>query len=512
MNDRPTASIPPAAVDQPGSVPTGSASRSSTPVPPLPPHFVLGAATSAFQIEGAVHEDGRRDSIWDAFCRIPGAVLGGDDGEPAADAYHRFGEDVALMADLGLQAYRFSTSWARVRPDGVTGPAGINHAGLDHYSRLVDALLEHGIAPWLTLYHWDLPQALQAAGGWTARDTALRFVEYTQTVHDALGDRVQVWTTHNEPWCAAFLGYTAGLHAPGHRSPAQGLRAAHHLLLSHGLATNLLRSLAPEATIAITLNFTPGLPADPTDPVDLAAVRRFDAQMNRIFLDPLLRGGYSPDLLEELATAGLDGVLAEVVQDGDLATISTPIDLLGVNYYNDEQVTGHVVAPQAAAPTPGGWTTGSPFPVPGGWQHVARDLPTTGMGWEVHPDGLRDLLLRLHREYTGPAGIRLAVTENGAAYPDVVDPDGQVRDEDRRSYLQAHLHAVQEAVAEGADVVAYLAWSLLDNFEWSFGYSQRFGLVHVDFATQRRTVKSSGQWFGELARARRAAARQVQVR
>ncbi|MGW3950461.1 GH1 family beta-glucosidase [Streptomyces sp. NPDC004752] len=466
----------------------------------FPEGFIWGSATAAFQVEGAAHIDGRTDSIWDAFCRLPGAVLGGDDGEVACDQYHRYRDDVALMAELGLRAYRFSTSWARVRPDGATGAGGVNRAGLDYYARLVDALLERDIEPWLTLYHWDLPQALEEAGGWTSRDTALRFVEYAMTVHDALGDRVNVWTTLNEPWCAAFLGYTAGVQAPGRQSRVDGLRAAHHLLLAHGLATEAIREAAPRATLGLALNVGPHTPADPDDPADVDATRRADAQQHRLFLDPLFRGVYPSDLLADLEQEGLGGVLDDVVHDGDLDTIQAPIDILGINYYVDAVVSAR---PDPWPPTPvptGDRPTSPPWLTPRHIHPHSRGLLRTGIGWEVQPEGLTRILRRLHEEYTGPAGTRLAVTENGSAWPDCVDPDGAIDDADRCAYLVRHLGAVHEALRLGADVIGYFAWSFLDNFEWSFGYSQRFGIVHVDYPTQRRTVKASGRLYSQLAR------------
>lgn len=498
------------------SAPLTTPGRHATGAVAFPEGFLWGAATAAFQIEGAGHEDGRRDSVWDAFCRVPGAVLHGDDGEVACDHYHRYREDVALMRGLHLGAYRFSTSWARVRPDG----GAVNPQGLAFYDRLVDELLGAGILPWLTLYHWDLPQALEEQGGWTSRDTAYRFADYAVTMHEALGDRVGVWTTLNEPWCSAFLGYTAGVHAPGRRSRADGLAAAHHLLLGHGLAVQALRERAPEANLGITLNFTVADPADPQDPADVDAARRIDGQFNRVFLDPLLAGAYPQDLLDDLAGADLlDGFLGHV-HDGDLEVVSTPIDTLGVNYYNGGLVAGR---PEEAASGDGatGGTrpegvrpedehaddgdvvvreTGSPYPAADDAHGRSRGLPTTDMGWEVQPEGLTRLLTRLQRDYTGPAGVAMYVTENGAAYPDVVADDGTVDDQDRLAFLDAHLRAVREAVDAGADVRGYFAWSLLDNFEWALGYSKRFGVVRVDYATQERTVKASGRWYAGVAR------------
>ena len=449
----------------------------------FPDTFVFGAATAAFQIEGAAREDGRTDSIWDVFCRVPGAVVNGDTGDVACDHYHRFRDDVKLMADMGLQAYRFSTAWPRVRPDA--GP--VNQAGIDFYSKLVDELLDNGITPWLTLYHWDMPQALEYKGGWTNRDTAYRFAEYALTVHDALGDRVQNWTTLNEPWCASFLSYIGGEHAPGRQDPAAGLAAAHHLLLAHGLTVQALRERDPELTLGITLNLTVADPVDPTDPADLEAARLIDGQFNRFFLDPIFRGSYPADVLEDVAGLGFDGV----VRFGDLDIISTPIDALGVNYYHGEAVSGHPSPHAMSTAAPSERPKRSPFPAAEGVHWHLRDLPLTDMQWEVQPEGLTRLLARVHEEYTGPAGVSLAVTENGAAYADVVSADGAVHDDDRVAFLEAHLNAILDAIDEGVPVGAYFYWSLMDNFEWAWGYDKRFGIVRVDYDTQERTLKDS---------------------
>ena len=457
----------------------------------FPDGFLWGASTAAFQIEGAAHLEGRRDSIWDAFCRIAGAVLDDHDGEVACDHYFRYPQDVRLMRELNLGAYRFSTSWARVRPDGGT----VNRTGLDFYSRLVDELLSNGVQPWLTLYHWDLPQALEERGGWTDRETAYRFVDYALSVHDVLGDRVDCWTTLNEPWCSAFLGYGNGQHAPGRSDRSASVAAAHHLLLAHGMAAAELRSRAPDATIGISLNLDVTDPADPQDPDDVDAARRVDGQWNRMFLDPLFRGEYPQDVLADTAHLGL----TDHIRDRDLDVIRTPLDLLGVNYYHGQAVSRRPPASSPYGRPPLTRPVGDPLPACDGIYRIPRRLPTTPMGWEVQPEGLTRLLLRLQTEYTGPAGVALAVTENGAAYDDVVGPDGQVDDPRRREYLELHIGAVQEAIAGGADVRAYFVWSLLDNFEWTWGYARRFGLVHVDFATQRRTIKSSGRWYAEIA-------------
>ena len=449
----------------------------------FPAGFRWGAATASFQIEGSTHSGGRTDSIWDTFCRRPGAVAGGDTGEPACDHYRRMPADVALMKELGLGTYRFSVAWPRVRPDG----GAVNQAGLDFYRRLVDALLDNGIAPWLTLYHWDLPQALEDAGGWTNRDTASRFAEYAASVHEALGDRVPTWTTLNEPWCSAFLGYGSGVNAPGRTEPEAAVAAVHHLLLAHGLGAQVLRA-GGAREVGVTVNLLPFIAADPDDPDDAEVVRRLDGLANRLFLDPLLRSRYPDDVANDLAPFGL----ADHVRDGDLALIGAPIDVLGVNYYTSSQV-------RAAAPTPGRehpeglpWAIGVPRV-----RTVARDVPRTAMGWEIDPDALRNLLLRLHTDYPP---VPLVITENGSAWDDEVGPTGSVHDPERVDYLRAHLLAAHEALVAGVDLRGYLAWSLLDNFEWAFGYSKRFGIVHVDYGTQLRTVKDSGLWYAEVAR------------
>ena len=458
----------------------------------FPPGFLWGAATAAYQVEGAAHVGGRTDSIWDAFARVPGAVLDGHDGEVACGHYDLYRQDVALMKDLNLGSYRFSTSWSRVRPDG----GAPNAEGLDFYSRLVDELLAAGIKPWLTLYHWDLPQALEEKGGWVNRDTAYLFAEYAATVHDALGDRVGVWTTLNEPWCSAFLGYTGGVHAPGRQSRPDGLAAAHHLLLGHGLAVQELRSRDADLDLGITLNFTLPDPADPDDPADVDAARRIDAQFNRIFLEPIIRGAYPQDLLEDVAEYGL----LDHVRDGDLDIISTPIDALGVNYYHGELVGAHPAPGARAGEAPVERPTSSPYPAADGVHNHPRGLPVTSMDWEVQPEGLTRLLLRLHEEYTGPAGVTLYVTENGAAYDDVPDATGFVQDDERVSFFDLHLRAVHEAIQRGVDVRGYFAWSLMDNYEWAWGYHKRFGIVRVDYDTLERTPKASARWYAEVAR------------
>jgi beta-glucosidase len=448
----------------------------------FPDDFLFGAATAAYQIEGAAHEDGRTDSIWDAFARVPGAVVDGHNGDVACDHYHRYPEDVAMMADLGLQTYRFSTSWARIRPDG--GP--VNQKGLDFYSRLVDQLLEKNLLPWLTLYHWDLPQALEETGGWRNRDTAYRFAEYAADVHAALGDRVQNWTTLNEPWCSSFLSYIGGEHAPGIQDPESGLAAGHHLLLAHGLATRELRSLDPALSLGITLNLTVADPVDPQDAGDVDAARRIDGQFNRFFLDPIFRGAYPEDVLADVAHLGFE----KYIQPGDLEAISTPIDALGVNYYHGEAVSVHPVAVQMSTAAPSQRPKRSPFPAADDVYWHLRDLPLTGMGWEVQPEGLTRLLKRIDAEYTGSA-VKLYVTENGAAYDDEPTADGAVPDAERTEFLRLHLAAILDAVDAGVNVYGYFYWSLMDNFEWAWGYHKRFGIVRVDYETQERTLKDS---------------------
>ena len=456
----------------------------------FPEGFVWGAATAAFQIEGATTADGRTASIWDTFCRLPGAVVGGDTGDPAADHYYRVDEDVQLMVDLGLHAYRFSTAWPRIRPDA--GP--VNQAGLDFYSRLVDKLLENNITPWLTLYHWDLPQTLEDEGGWANRDTAYRFAEYAESVVGALGDRVDNWTTLNEPWCSSLLSYAAGVHAPGRQEPEAAVAAVHHLLLAHGLATSAIREQAPNAKIGITLNMYPIIPANPDDPADLDAARRLDGLQNRIFLDPLFKGEYPADIVEDLEPYGF----SKHIRENDLEIISAPLDQLGVNYYAEHFVSG-TPEPEPAAPVQsnGRRPTGSPWV---GAEHVSfpsRGLPRTDMDWEVQPDGLFKVLMRVHQDYPS---IPLYVTENGAAYVDSINDDGSIHDTERLGYIESHLRAAHAAIEAGVDLRGYFAWSLMDNFEWAEGYAKRFGIVHVDYETQVRTPKMSAMWYSQVAR------------
>ncbi|GAA4726955.1 GH1 family beta-glucosidase [Phytohabitans rumicis] len=443
----------------------------------FPDDFVWGAATAAYQIEGAARDDGRGPSIWDTFSRTPGKVYAGHTGDVACDHYHRYAGDVGLMADLGLQAYRFSIAWPRIQPDG-TGP--VNPRGLDFYDRLVDELIGRGIDPIITLYHWDLPQALEDRGGWAHRDTAAWFAEYASAVHLRLGDRVRTWTTLNEPWCSAYLGYAAGVHAPGRQDAAVAFTAVHHLLLGHGLATRALRA-AGASKIGITLNPAAVLPADPQSEADAAAVRVVDGIANRIFFDPILAGGYPADVLEHMRRF----TDLAFIQDGDEKRIAAPIDVLGVNYYSPTYVAGRPGAGGGGPAHPG--TEDILFLPPAG--------PLTEMGWQIEPAGLTALLERIARDYPGTP---LLITENGAAFADKAGPDGQVTDADRIAYIDGHLRAVHTAIARGVDVRGYLVWSLMDNFEWAEGYRKRFGIIHVDYQTQRRTPKDSAHWYREV--------------
>jgi len=440
--------------------------------------FRWGVATSSYQIEGAVAEDGRTPSIWDTFCRVPGAIANGDTGDVACDHYHRMPEDVALIADLGVDTYRFSVAWPRVQPGG-RGP--VNPAGLAFYDRLVDELLARGIDPWVTLYHWDLPQELEDAGGWPVRDTAERFADYAMLVFDRLSDRVRSWTTLNEPWCSAMLGYAWGVHAPGRRDPAAAAAATHHLLLGHGLATTRMRAAGLPVELGITLNLGNAIAASGSA-ADRAAARRADGLGARIYLDPLLRGVYPADVVADLAAEDI----AIPARDGDLEVIATPIDMLGVNYYTDSVFAG--------TDEEGRDRDDAGRPVT---RRVSRGLPRTAMDWEIRPAGLTMLLVRLAAEYPG---VPVVITENGAAFDDVPDENGFVRDKDRVEYLAAHLTAVADAQTAGADVRGYFAWSLLDNFEWGQGYAMRFGIVRVDYDTQVRTPKQSAHWWREAIR------------
>jgi beta-glucosidase len=436
----------------------------------------FGAATAAYQIEGATHADGRGESIWDRFAHTPGKVARGENGDVACDHYRRWRSDVELMASLGIEAYRFSISWSRVLPEGG---GTVNAAGLRFYRELAEGLREHGIEPLATLYHWDLPQALQDRGGWAERDTAMRLAEYASVMAAELGDVVSDWVTINEPWVVAFQGHAHGTKAPGLRDWPTAVRASHHVLLAHGLATHALRAAVPEARVGITLNLAPIDPATDGEE-DGAAAWRMDGHMNRWFLDAALEGRYPDDMLElyERRCGPLD-----YIEPGDASLVATRTEFLGVNYYAPMRVRadvgGHSPLRAAAAP-------------PGS--------RTTAMGWEVAPDGLRRLLVRIRDDY---GDLPIAITENGASYDDPPAIDGRIEDPERTAYLESHLAAVDAAREEGVRVESYFVWSLLDNFEWEWGYDQRFGIVHVDFETQKRTPKASGHWYRDyIARAR----------
>ncbi|MGW3347922.1 GH1 family beta-glucosidase [Nonomuraea rubra] len=430
--------------------------------------FLWGTATAAYQIEGATDEDGRGASIWDTFAHEPGRTSRGQTGDVACDHYHRWPEDVALMAGLGVNAYRFSIAWPRVQP---LGSGQVNAPGLDFYERLVDALLGIGIQPVPTLFHWDLPQALEERGGWLDRDVCERFADYAAVTAERLADRVPLWITLNEPFVHMAYGYAMGVHAPGRALLTGALPAAHHQLLAHGLAVQALRA-AGAGQVALTNNCTPVWPASQEEP-DLRAADAYDILHNRLFNDPVLLGKY-PDLSAYTAELGF-------IRDGDLATIATPLDALGVNYYNPTRI---------AAPT----GDGLPFDDAG-----VSGYPTTAFGWPVVPDGLRELLTGLRSRY-GTALPPILITENGCSQEDVPAEDGTIDDAARVDFLDRHIAAMREAMAEGVDVRGYFVWSLLDNFEWAEGYDQRFGLVHVDFDTQRRTPKRSYHWFAEFLR------------
>ena len=440
----------------------------------FPPGFVWGAATSSYQIEGASQEAGRGPSIWDAFCAQPGTIEDGSDGSVATDHYHRFPDDIALMKRLGLHAYRFSTAWPRIFATG-TEPTP-NEAGLEFYDRLVDTLLEAGITPWLTLYHWDMPQALQDAGGWPNRDTVEHYLRYADVMSRRLGDRVKHWITHNEPWVVAMVGHLEGRHAPGHKSWPEALATAHHVLLSHGRAVPLIRANVPDATVGITLNLCPGVPASPSE-ADAAAAHAFDGYFNRWFLDPVFGRGYPADKVAEYVAEGHIPDPWPIVQPGDMEAIAAPLDFLGINYYNRAILRSDAIPEEQNQ---------------GRTVHRAPESELTDMGWEVHAPSLADLLVRVHRDY-GPRSI--SITENGVSYSTGPGPDGRVRDAMRVRFLRDHLASCHQAIEAGVPLHGYFAWSLLDNFEWERGYDQRFGLVYVDYETQARTPKDSAWWY-----------------
>jgi len=440
----------------------------------LPGDFVWGAATSAYQVEGAHDVDGRTPSIWDIFCRLPGAIDGGDTGDVACDHYHRWPEDLDLLAELGVDAYRLSVAWPRVIPDGA---GAVNQKGLDFYRALVDGLLARGITPFVTLYHWDLPQVLQDRGGWPVRDTAYAFADYASVVAAALGDRVVNWTTLNEPLCSAWLGHLDGVMAPGIKNITAAVPASVHLHLAHGLGVQAIRSVAVRPpSVGIVNNLSPIDPASDREE-DVAAARRGDGHTNRWWLDPIHGRGYPEDMVR---TYGVELPL----RGNDLAVISEPLDYLGVNYYKREVLRND--------PAAGGPRTAE-VRVPGAVE--------TAMGWEVHPRGLEDMLVRVADEYRPP---KIYVTENGSAWADRVAADGSIDDVERVSYLEAHIEVTAAACRRGAPVAGYFVWSLLDNFEWAYGYDKRFGLVRVDFDTQQRTVKACGRRFADIIARHRA--------
>lgn len=452
--------------------------------PRFPSGFLFGAATASYQIEGAHDLGGRTPSIWDTYCRESGRVADGATGDLACDHYHRYREDVALLRGLGVDSYRFSLAWPRVQPDG-TGPG--NPEGLDFYDRLVDELLGAGISPAATLYHWDLPQALEDRGGWRVRDTAERFADYARLAVERLGDRVDRWITLNEPFCSAFVGYGSGAHAPGAREGRGALAAAHHLLVGHGLAVRALRE-AGATDIGITLNPDVLLPATDSE-ADHAAVRRAETMHNDVWLEPLLAGRYAP--YEKETWGGLaDGTYR---REGDLELVRAPLDFIGVNYYRP--ITVSAVPHRDPDPAT---RTAVDIRAEESWR---PDVRHTTMGWPVVPGAFTDLLVGLHRRY--PDLPPLLITENGSAEDDTVDDDGLVHDTDRVAFLRDHLAALADAMDQGVDVRGYYVWSLLDNFEWARGYSKRFGIVRVDYDTLERTPKDSYRWYQELIAAHR---------
>ncbi|MFN3421956.1 MAG: GH1 family beta-glucosidase [Armatimonadota bacterium] len=435
----------------------------------FPDGFLWGVATAAYQIEGAWNEDGKGVSIWDTFSHTQGKIADGSTGDVACDHYHRWQEDIALMKELGVKAYRFSIAWTRILPQGS---GTVNPKGLDFYDRLVDGLLEANIKPFATLYHWDLPQALQDIGGWANRDVAYYFADYAAVVAHKLGDRVKHWMTHNEPWVTTWGGYGAGTLAPGIKNAKVALQVAHHLLLSHGLAVEVLRDLGDSETkVGIVLNLSPIHPASDSEE-DKAAAWRNDGFHNRWFLDPIFVGSYPADMWEWF------GQLVPEVKPGDMTIIGRRIDFLGVNYYT-RGVVKH--DPQ------GGMLKLSHVRIEGS--------EYTEMGWEVYPDGLYELLTRLNRDYKIP---EFYITENGAAFKDEVTPDGKVHDERRLNYLREHFLRAHKAIQDGVPLKGYFVWSLMDNFEWAHGYTKRFGIVYVDYETQKRIVKDSGYWYKQV--------------
>lgn len=443
----------------------------------FPKNFVWGSATSAYQVEGAWNEDGKGESIWDRFAHTPGKIRDGATGDVACDHYHRWREDIALMKELGLKAYRFSIAWPRILPKGR---GQVNVAGLDFYSRLVDELLRQGIEPFATLYHWDLPQALQDKGGWASRDTAHAFVEFVDVVTERLGGRVKHWITHNEPWCSGMLSHQAGEHAPGLRDFAAGLQASHHILLSHGMAVPVIRRNSPHAEVGITLNFMWCEPLSPSS-ADYKEKREFDGYLNRWFSDAIFGQHYPSDKVTEYIRKGqLPPAGLTFVRDGDMDIIAAPIDFLGVNYYN-RHVLRSTEVPEADN-------------LPASIQRAPRE-DWTEMGWENFPDGMFQILMRIYHEYLPR---KIYITENGCSYSDGPGKDGRIRDVRRIRYLQSHFLAAHRAIENGVPLAGYFVWSFVDNFEWAWGFAQRFGIVHIDYATQKRTPKDSAYWYRDV--------------
>jgi beta-glucosidase len=444
---------------------------------PFPDGFVWGAATSSFQIEGASKVDGRGESIWDRFAAQPGRIKDGGQADPACDHYHLFREDISLMKELGLGAYRFSIAWPRILPGGTKQ---VNPSGLDFYERLVDGLLEAGIAPYVTLYHWDLPQVLEDAGGWPSRATAEAFVELTERVSQRLGDRVRHWMTHNEPWCTTVLGYQTGDHAPGRKNFQQSLAAIHHLLLSHGWAVEVLRRNSPGASVGTTHILSPIVPASDSEADRRAAAER-DGLFNRWFLDPIFKGAYPRDQIEHLhRSKRIPKQDLWFIKPGDLEAIRAPIDFLGINYYSRHIIRSREILEAANAP-----------------RQVEPLGEKTDIGWEIYPQGLTDGLVALCRQYALPC---IYITENGAAYNMGPDSEGRIADTPRVEFLRRHVEALQQAIERGVPVKGYFVWSLLDNFEWTHGYTQRFGIVWIDYATQQRIPKDSARFYQQVIR------------
>ena len=445
----------------------------------FPDGFLWGAATAAYQIEGAADADGKGQSIWDTFSHTAGKTYHGDTGDVACDSYHRYPEDIALLARLGAGAYRLSLSWPRIQPDGR---GAVNAKGIDYYNRVIDGLLEAGIKPAVTLYHWDLPQALQDAGGWANRDIAGWFADFAEIAGEAFGDRVPMWITLNEPWVVANVGYRDGRHAPGIRDAAQAVAANHHLLLAHGRAVGALRATSASGAMGITLNLTVERPVTP-EAAGHAAV--LEARQNGVYLEPLFGGRY-PELLD--GDAAYSPVTAGLVRDGDFGVIGAPLDFLGVNFYSPHYVG--LLSPDGQA------RRGETVTGPGTVSLQPAGLPVTAMNWLVEPTSIRELLTRVVKPVTGD--LPVYITENGSAWHDYLTADGQVHDLERTAYLRGHLAALHGAIGDGVPLAGYFAWSLIDNFEWAEGYAKRFGLAFVDFETQRRTLKDSGEFYASV--------------